>query len=80
MRVFGIFVVACVILSLIKSLIAALVVMFVLLLLWGVFFRPQQTLALLIFGVITSLLEHHPALCVSAFAVILTARLHQASD
>lgn len=60
MRLLGIFLSACVILAALKAAIIALVILFVVSLLWGFYLRPREVMAFLTYCALLGLVGAHP--------------------
>ena len=73
MKAAGILFTAVVILSIAQSAVAALVIVLLLTLLWGVLFRPRETFGFLMFGVIMNLFEHHAGACIAVIGCLMVA-------
>ncbi len=72
MRLLGIFLSACVILAALKAAIIALVVLFLVSLLWGFYLRPREVMGFLAYCSALSVISAHPtvSLGIIGFAVI----------
>lgn len=60
MRLLGIFLSACVIFAVLKAAIVALVILFVVSLLWGFYLRPREVMAFLAYCALLGLVGAHP--------------------
>lgn len=75
MRVMGWLLVACVMIALVKLLIAMLAIALCILLLWGSINRPGETVAILATLAVLSLATSNPAVLIALVGVIVVACL-----
>ena len=75
MKIAGTLFAACIILAILQSVVTALAIALILMLLWGVYFRPQETFGFLMFGLIVQLFEHHAAMCIAVTGVVVAVAL-----
>jgi hypothetical protein len=71
MKLIGMFIVACVVLSVLQAALSVLVVVGILLLIIGAFYRPAETFGLLLFGAFSTLLQTHPVGCIWLITLML---------
>ena len=77
MRLLGYFLLACVLLSLMQAVIAAAVVVYVGLLLWGLIFRPTQTLGFVGLCLFLRAFETHPVATICVIGCLIAIVLKQ---
>ena len=71
MRLIGIFLSACVILAIVKAAIVALLLLFLIALIWGFCLHPSETFGLLAFCAILGALNAQPVLVIAIVAVAI---------
>ena len=81
MRVLGQILLVCLVIAALQGLVAVLAIVIVLFLLWGLFFRTEQTVGLIVLGLLLSALQIHPWITVGALillaGVVLIARVEE---
>lgn len=79
MRLLLIFLSACVILAAVKVAIVALLILFAVSLLWGLYLHPREVTGFIAYCTVLSLLGAHPALSLSVIgAAIIVAQFAKA--
>jgi hypothetical protein len=67
----GMILLACIVLTVIQAALSVLVIVGILLLIVGVFYRPAETFGLLMFGAFSTLLQTHPVGCIWLITLML---------
>ena len=74
MRLLGQILFVCLVLAALQGLVAVLVIAIVLLLIFGILFKTRETVGLLIFGLLLTVLQVHPWVTIGA-GIVLTCAL-----
>jgi hypothetical protein len=84
MRVLGQILLICLVISALQGAVAVLAIAIMLILLWGLFFRTEQTVGLMVLGLLLSALQFHPWITIGALitlaGAVLIARVVEPSD
>jgi len=80
MKVFGFFLLACLTIAALQATFKVLLVILAILLAWGVFFRPRETLGFLAFFLLWSAVQNHFLVCAALFGLIAVAKRQENSN
>ncbi len=69
MQLIGFLIVACIILALLRMAVAALLIGFCVLILWGALYYPRETIGFMMVSAALGLMQMHPALSLAALCI-----------